>query len=380
MPYISATGLPPAVADAKAQPQQQQRVAADSPPAAAPGTPAPAAAQTFPLLGIQLPDRTPLPASVVTSEFPLIGATTTGELRFQPGDSIKASIWGYPELDHVAIVQVNGNITLPLVGEIEAAGVTQSELHARIVERLEPFTKVREPGLRPGDSLTLEVWQHPELRHVAVIEPSGVATFPLAGSVPASGRSVEEIRKDVHGRLLAHLREARVSVLPAYNNRRVLAELNVSVVPTALEPRRVAVIGEVGSAGVADIKGSLRLVEALARAQLRDSTAEINSVVVIRSSGPNHASYRVLRLRDYFEGRAPDQNIYLQHGDVVIVPRTQIARAGEFVEQFFTRTAPVFQWFFGAYEMLSAPARFDTIRLINESLRRSIQGVSITPP
>ena len=289
------------------------------------------------------------------------------------------SVWGYPELDHVAVVQPNGTITLPLAGEIVAAGASVDELRRLVTDRLARFTKVATPELRPGDTLAIEVWQHNDLRRLSVIEPDGAVTFPLIGRIPSVGRALEDIRREAERRLAEHIRDPRVTILPVFNNRRVLQDHYVSVLAQLLQPRRVAVIGEVNIQGLAEIRGSLRVVEALAQSQLRQTTAELNSVVVIRRSASGAPQYRTIRLADYFDGRAPDQNIYLQHDDIVIVPKTLIARVGDFVEQFFTRTSPVFTWWSALHQASAARDSAETIRLINESLHRSLANIAINP-
>ena len=318
-------------------------------------------------------------AAVQVSEFGLDDSRAVGELRFESGDSVKVSVWGYPELDHTTTIQPNGKITLPLAGEVDAARTSAAELRQRIIDKLEPFSKAASSELRAGDSLAVEVWQHVELRHTAVIDPSGWVTFPLAGRFPAAGRPVEELRREVEKRLLEHLRDARVTLLPIYNNRRVLHDRHVSVLAQTLQPRRVALIGEVGVPGMTEIRGSLRLVEALAQAQMREKTVDLNSIIVIRNPEGRSPQYRMIRLADYFEGRAPDQNIFLQHHDIVVVPRTAIAKAGDFVEQFFSRTAPIFTWWSAMFQASVARDSADTTRLINESLTRSLNALTVSP-
>ena len=128
-----------------------------------------------------------------------------------------------------------------------------------------------------------------------------------------------------------------------------------------------------------EIRGSLRLVEALAQAQMREKTVDLNSIIVIRNPEGRSPQYRMIRLADYFEGRAPDQNIFLQHHDIVVVPRTAIAKAGDFVEQFFSRTAPIFTWWTAMFQASVARDSADTTRLINESLTRSINALTVSP-
>lgn len=356
VPLLSRTGLKPGAAQESSQPL----------PELDPATP-------------QVPGAMAIVPAKQFSEFALAQATSVGELQFQPGDSIKVSVWGYPELDHTATVQPNGRITLPLVGEIAASGETVGNLRTRITDKLKPFTKVESMELRPGDSLTMEVWQRTELRHTATIEPNGTVTFPLAGRLPAAGRAIEDLRKETEARLRDHLRDARVTLLPLFANRRVLFDYHVSVLASRLEPRRVALVGEVNNQGMVEIRGSLRLVEALAQAQLRQTTAEMNSIVVIRNPTSGSPQYRMIRLADYFSGKAPDQNIFLQNDDIVVVPKTAIARAGDFVEQFFTRTVPVFNWWSAMWQARTASQSAETVNLINDSLRRAINAVTISP-
>lgn len=331
----------------------------------------PAAAQT----------AAPAPAPRVTvAEFDAADAAETGELRFQTGDVVKVALWGYPELDHLAVVQPNGNITVPLVGEVIAAESTVAQLRERIAEGLKPFTRVSTPDLRAGDVLHFRVWREESLQHSAVIEPGGYATFPIVGQVRAAGRSVEEIRAEAERRLAGHLRDPKVSVMPSYSNRRVLQDHSVSVLPQQLQPRRIAVIGDVAVPGLSELRPGMRVVDALAQHSVRQATAAINSVVVIRNPRLGPPRYRVVRLADYLEGQASDENIALRNGDIVIVPKTPIAKAGEFVELFFTRTLPVFQWWAGLWNASVARDQAETVRLINEALERQLTTITVTPP
>ena len=325
------------------------------------------------------PVSVPAADQVKVSEFPLSDGRTSGELRFQSGDTVKVTVWGYAELDHTAVIQPNGKITLPLAGEVDAAGASAADLRQRIIDKLEPFTKAGSGEIRSGDTLVIDVWQHNELRSTAIVDPSGMVTFPLVGQIRAVGSPVDSIRKEAEHRLLTYVSDARVTILPTFNNRRVLYERSVSVLAQTLQPRRVAVIGEVSSPGLTEIRGSLRLVEALAQAQMRDKTAELNSIVVIRNYDSGTPQYRMIRVADYFEGRAPDQNIQLQNNDIVVVPKTVIAKVGEFVELFFSRTAPVFSWWTSMFQASVAPDSAETTRLINDALRRSLNAISINP-
>jgi polysaccharide export outer membrane protein len=54
-------------------------------------------------------------------------------------DIIYIRVWREPELSGAAIVRPDGQITMPLIGEIQATGLTPLELGARVTEKLSQF-------------------------------------------------------------------------------------------------------------------------------------------------------------------------------------------------------------------------------------------------
>jgi polysaccharide export outer membrane protein len=56
-------------------------------------------------------------------------------------DVVRVTVWKDPNLSTDAAVRPDGTITLPLVGEIVAAGRTVAELHGKIVEQVSAFAK-----------------------------------------------------------------------------------------------------------------------------------------------------------------------------------------------------------------------------------------------
>ncbi len=56
-------------------------------------------------------------------------------------DVVRVTVWKDPNLSTEGAVRPDGTITLPLVGEIVAAGRTAAELQAQVTERLSTFAK-----------------------------------------------------------------------------------------------------------------------------------------------------------------------------------------------------------------------------------------------
>lgn len=59
--------------------------------------------------------------------------------RLQPGDQLVVSVWKETELQTETIIRPDGGVSLPLAGELRAAGRTVEELRAEIEQRLSKF-------------------------------------------------------------------------------------------------------------------------------------------------------------------------------------------------------------------------------------------------
>src|ERR1035438_5252953 len=61
------------------------------------------------------------------------------EYRLGPEDVLSVFVWKQPDLSTTAVIRPDGKISLPLLGEIEAAGKTASQLQAEIAVQLKQF-------------------------------------------------------------------------------------------------------------------------------------------------------------------------------------------------------------------------------------------------
>lgn len=55
------------------------------------------------------------------------------------GDSVAIAVWDYPQFTTQALVKSNGAITMPLVGDIRAAGLSQAQLSDELKRRLSNY-------------------------------------------------------------------------------------------------------------------------------------------------------------------------------------------------------------------------------------------------
>ena len=106
----------------------------------------------------------------------IINTPTTPPVIKQ-GDNIDLSVWGYPEFTTSATVKMGGTITLPLVGEVKAAGLSKDDFSELVRARLSEYVK-GEP------KITISI-SSPLVQKVAVL---GAVTrqdnYPVTSEVP----------------------------------------------------------------------------------------------------------------------------------------------------------------------------------------------------
>jgi len=156
--------------------------------------------------------------------------------------------------------------------------------------------------LLPGDKLEVSVWKETEMQRIVIVRPDGKFSFPLTGEVKAAGRTVDQVRSEIEGKLARYISEPVVTVS--------LAEI---------VGNRVFVIGQVLKPGVFVMNPQVNVLQALALAGGMTPFAKTDDIIVIRG---NASAQRTLPFRygQVSSGRNLEQNILLESGDVVVVP------------------------------------------------------------
>jgi polysaccharide export outer membrane protein len=65
--------------------------------------------------------------------------------------------------------------------------------------------------ISPGDVLEIYVWTEPELQREELVGPDGTLSFPLAGELQASGKTVGQVREELTAALRPYIPDATVS-------------------------------------------------------------------------------------------------------------------------------------------------------------------------
>lgn len=157
-------------------------------------------------------------------------------------------------------------------------------------------------AIQPGDVLTVSVWKERELQSDVLVRPDGGLSFPLAGDIQASGRSVEEVRALIEKGL-----------------KRYIPDPAVSVAVKQIGGNFIYVIGKVHRPGQFPFSKPLDVMQALALAGGATPYAAVNDIRILRRDAAGLKSVP-FHYNDVEKGRELEQNILLGSGDTVVVP------------------------------------------------------------
>ena len=156
--------------------------------------------------------------------------------------------------------------------------------------------------IQPGDVLLVSVWKEQDMLSEVLVRPDGGLSFPLAGEIDATGRTVEEIRQAIDERLQKYIPNAVVTVAVKL-----------------IGGNRVYVIGKVNRPGEFTFTRPLDVMQALSMAGGTTSFASPNDIRILRRENGKQQSI-VFRYSEVESGRKLEQNILLKSGDTVVVP------------------------------------------------------------
>jgi polysaccharide export outer membrane protein len=170
-----------------------------------------------------------------------------------------------------------------------------------------------------GDTLKVTVWRHEDLTMELTVAPDGAISFPLVGRLQIAGMTYDEVVKVMQEGIGKYYVDAQVAV-------NILAVTN----------QKVLILGEVPNPMVLQITNDLSILEAIVRAGGISQDAHTSNVLLIRGGLEKPKLYTVNVDAIFREGDM-QQMVYLQRGDIVVVPPKTITN----VQRFFQRISSI---------------------------------------
>ena len=181
-----------------------------------------------------------------------------------------------------------------------------------------PPTVVRAPyQIQRGDLLKIQFGQASELDTEVRVLPDGRISVPLVGEIIAEGTSVLELSDRLQNR---------------YEPVLISPDITVSV--SEFQNPTIHVIGEVARPGSFAHASNVTALRAVGDAGGFTSDAARGRVLVIRNAMNDVPETYQLDLEATVNGQRGAVDAFLQPHDVIVVPTTKMASAGDAVQKF----------------------------------------------
>jgi len=255
-----------------------------------------------------------------------------------PGDVLEISYWQQPELDQKVTVRTDGKITLSVIGETQAAGMTTARLEQLIVERISRVNKnISQVVVTVSEHRSRNVFVGDQVVHPGMLYfeeiPDLWEVIKLAGGPTAEAdlSDVTVLGSAESGGGVTHVDIAQILATGELERLPKLQSgftVNVPRLPTGSSPERFVdpgkrknafyIYGNVASPGRHAIEAEIDLLEALVVSGGPGTNADLTKVHIV-SKGLDRPVVRIVNLEQYGETGGPYQYV-VQREDAIFVP------------------------------------------------------------
>jgi polysaccharide export outer membrane protein len=291
------------------------------------------------------------------------GTSHDAHYRIGAQDEIEINVFDVPELNLEAKVGQSGLLSLPLIGGVQAGGLTESELQEELTKKISAYVR------RPQVTVTVSNFGSQKVAVMGAVDKPG--TYPLkkglnsvlelvseAGGVSGrAGNYLNFVPVEISGLSAANDVEARARLaLEAQaglreHTRPIEVALDAIMgtsggIPIEIPVRggdmviipeggKVMVEGEVEKTGAYELGQRMTLLGALAASGGITYGAKIDEIEVVREVGLAEKRHLVVSIEDLATGKFPD--VKLRNGDIVRVPSANGRRLSQDIFDGVTR-------------------------------------------
>jgi polysaccharide export outer membrane protein len=168
--------------------------------------------------------------------------------------------------------------------------------------------------LQPGDVLEIQYRYSPEFNQTVTVQPDGYITLEVGGDLKIAGMTVDQTREAILKKASTRLQDPVATV--------ILKEFQ--------KPYFV-VAGEVAQPGKIEMRERVTAIQAIMLAGGMKESAKSSQVVVFRKINSDVAEVKLLNLKTIRHTSDLENDLTLQPGDMVFVPRDKISKIERFM-------------------------------------------------
>jgi polysaccharide biosynthesis/export protein len=169
--------------------------------------------------------------------------------------------------------------------------------------------------LQPGDVFEVQFRYSPEFNQTVTVQPDGYVSLEMGGDLKVAGLTIEQTRAAILKRASTRLQDPVAAI--------VLKEFQ--------KPYFV-IAGEVSLPGKIEMRERVTALQAIMLAGGMKEGARSSQVVVFRRINSDTAEVKLLNLKDIRRTSDLENDLTLQPGDMVYVPRDRISKLERFMK------------------------------------------------
>ncbi len=299
-----------------------------------------------------------------------------GEYRIGPGDTLEFQCFNEEALGREVVVRYDGRVSLPLIEDIEVGGVTRAEseglvrlAYAAVFRDPQIALTVRETGSKDytvvGDieSPGLYPYRKKTTLIEAVSQAGGLrrrnTSSSVGGFVGITGQLTKAfiIRQRDGQRHVLNYDLRSLGTPGAHSSDAPVYYDDVIYIPEGVN--LVYVLGESRNPVIIELTEGMTVLQLLALSGgFNASTARLREVVLMRQVDEQNTKVFSLNVRKMLHS---GDDVQLNPGDIVYIPRKRLVRLEEFVARFTGSVSPVLNLYTSAVDAYYAKDIAETI-------------------
>ena len=169
--------------------------------------------------------------------------------------------------------------------------------------------------LQPGDVFEVQFRYSPEFNQTVTVQPDGYVSLEMGGDLKVAGLTIEQ---------------TRAAILKKASTR--LQDPVAAIVLKEFQKPYFVIAGEVSLPGKIEMRERVTALQAIMLAGGMKEGARASQVVVFRRINSDTAEVKLLNLKDIRRTSDLENDLTLQPGDMVYVPRDKISKVERFMK------------------------------------------------
>jgi polysaccharide export outer membrane protein len=169
--------------------------------------------------------------------------------------------------------------------------------------------------LQPGDVFEVQFRYSPEFNQTVTVQPDGYVSLEMGGDLKVAGLTIEQ---------------TRAAILKKASTR--LQDPVAAIVLKEFQKPYFVIAGEVSLPGKIEMRERVTALQAIMLAGGMKEGARSSQVIVFRRINSDTAEVKLLNLKDIRRTSDLENDLTLQPGDMVYVPRDKISKVERFMK------------------------------------------------